>query len=209
MLNGIPDGLSQGHWARVSRYTHTWAKSRPLGTHRQAQVDTWPFSLGSLGWEHCGLHLPGAGRRGASAGPAKELSPGAGIWVGEQLGEGPPTGPFQSADRGRGAGQPQGTGQHLGPRLHFGFTAAIFRVQREGQAGCLAGPWRRPEQGREGGGTSPKFKFQLAQAGPVTLGRSPLKAQRKLGGALEQGTPQALAVLGSGSYRLGRAQPGW
>ena len=107
-------------------------------------------------------------------------------------------------------GNPKGTGQHLGPRLHFGFTAAIFRVQREGQAGCLAGPWRRPQQGREGGGTSPKFKFQLMQAGRVTLGRSRLKAQRKLGGALEWGDPpQALAVLGSGSYRLGRAQPGW
>lgn len=126
MLNGIPDGLSQGHWARVSRYTHTWAKSRPLGTHRQAQVDTRPFSLGSLGWEHCGLHLPGAGRRGASAGPAKELSPGAGIWVGEQLGEGPPTGPFQSADRGRGAGQPQGNRTTPGAQAALWFYCGHF-----------------------------------------------------------------------------------
>lgn len=37
LLNGIPVGLSQGRWARVSRYTHTWVKPRPAGytdTHR-------------------------------------------------------------------------------------------------------------------------------------------------------------------------------
>lgn len=39
---------------------------------------------------------------------------------------------LQSADWGRGAVWAQGVGSSSGPRLHFGFTAAIFRVQREG-----------------------------------------------------------------------------
>lgn len=68
LLNGIPGGLSQGCWAHVSRYTHTWVKSRPAGTHRHAQAVTWGPPLGEPRLETRGLQLPGSGW-GAS-GPA-------------------------------------------------------------------------------------------------------------------------------------------
>lgn len=167
MFNGIPGGLSQGHWAhgpgtpppaprppvkRGLRHPQTRTgcavrPSPPLGEPGREPVPSAPGRAGgSIRTRGRGVQPLASGSRGGQGG-------------------------FFSW-QGRGAPPPGAPG----PRLHFGFTAVIFRVQRgaDPEPGHT-GQGRRPQQGRECGGTGSRFKFQPCS--PVTLGRSQLKAQ--------------------------------
>lgn len=84
LFNGIPGGLIQGHWAHVSRYTHTWVKPRPAGTRRHAQAETRAPPLGEPGLGTSGLRLLGA--RVGSISTSREVGLGTGVWVGEHVG---------------------------------------------------------------------------------------------------------------------------
>lgn len=120
LLNGIPGGLSQGRWARVSRNTHTWVKPRPAGIHRHAQPVTQAPPAGSLGWE------PMASSSLGSCRGSREVGRSTGAWVRRHLGR-----ERQQAHSSGESGDffsrlGQGSHAALGPRLHFGFTAVIW-----------------------------------------------------------------------------------
>lgn len=81
LLNGIPGGLSQRHWARVSRYTHTWGKPSPAGTHGHAQAVTWGASPCGAQRGTGRLQLPVARGGGHQA----RRGSGIGAWAREPL----------------------------------------------------------------------------------------------------------------------------
>lgn len=98
---------------------------------------------------------------GGPVGPARGVSPGVGIWVGEQLGEGPPQARFSQLT---GAGElcgPKGLGPAQGPDCTLVLLRPFSGCKGRAEHGAWLGSGGRPQQGREGGGPSSKFKFQL------------------------------------------------
>lgn len=133
LLNGIPGGLSQGHWARVPRDTHL-AKRRPAGPSG-AQAGPRGLQLPGAGWER--PDQQGGGRRHCVRLRGR---------VGSRRGWG------FCGGRGGGAMRPQGPAQ-AALRLQQSFSGC------ERHTGHRVGG-RRPRQGREGGRTGPRFKLQ-------------------------------------------------
>lgn len=107
LLNGIPGGLSQGHWARVSRYTHTWVKPRPAGTHRHAPPATQAPPPASLGWG------PTASSSLGSSRGSREVGRSPGAWVRRHLGR--ERQQAHSSGESGGFFSRQGQGSHAAP----------------------------------------------------------------------------------------------
>lgn len=155
-------------------HTHPWVKPRPVGEHLGCSLAPW------------------GGVRGS--GPARKVTPGAGIWVGEQLGGGPPAGWEWGARASAGWGG-AGTGPE-GRGLHFGFTVAIFRVHGEDRILCWVRPGREEAPAGQGGRRD-QLQVQIPAPRRVTLGRSQLETGEP-GGALGRGSPFGWPVPRSG-----------